>query len=136
MWRGPALADVPDAPFARFEAARLEELRLVAVEDRIDAELALGRHTALVAELEQQVVRYSTRERLRAQLMLALYPSGRQADALEAYRAGRQLLRDELCLKPGAPLRELERALLRHDPDLAGAPGAGGAPVRARRAAR
>jgi DNA-binding SARP family transcriptional activator len=75
-----------------------------------------------VAELEQQVVRYPMRERLRAQLMLALYRSGREADALEAYRAGRRLLRDELGLEPGARLRELERAVLRHDPELAGSP--------------
>ena len=90
LWRGPALADVPDAPFARAEAARLEELRLGADEDRIDAELALGRHSALVAELERRVQRHPMRERLRAQLMLALYRCGRQADALHSTgRAGR-----------------------------------------------
>ena len=124
LWRGPALADVPDAPFARAEAGRLEELRLGAAEDRIDAELALGRHSALVAELEQRVHRYPMRERLRAQSMLALYRCGRQADALETYRAGRRVLRDELGLEPGAGLRELEQAVLRHDPDLAWEPPA------------
>ena len=124
LWRGPALADVPDAPFARAEAARLEELRLGADEDRIDAELALGRHSALVAELEQRVQRHPMRERLRAQLMLALYRCGRQADALQAYRAGRRVLHDELGLEPGSRLRELEQAVLRHDPDLAWEPPA------------
>jgi CheY-like chemotaxis protein len=124
LWRGPALADVPDAPFARTEAVRLEELRLGAAEDRIEAELALGRHTALVAELEQLVGQHPLRERPRAQLMLALYRCGRQADALETYRVGRRVLRDELGLEPGTRLAELERAVLRHDPDLAWEPPA------------
>ena len=110
--------------FARAEAGRLEELRLGAAEDRIDAEFALGRHSALVAELEQRVHRYPMRERLRAQSMLALYRCGRQADALETYRAGRRVLRDELGLEPGPRLRELEQAVLRHDPDLAWEPPA------------
>jgi DNA-binding SARP family transcriptional activator/CheY-like chemotaxis protein len=118
LWRGQALADLPDVPFARIEAARLEELRLGAAEDRIDAELALGRHTALVADLEQLVGEHPLRERLRAQSMLALYRCGRQADALETYRAGRRVLRDELGLEPGTRLAELEQAVLRHDPDL------------------
>jgi DNA-binding response OmpR family regulator len=99
LWRGPPLADVPDA-FARTEAVRL------------------GRHTAVVAELEQRVRRHPMRDRSRAQLMLALYRCGRQADALEAYRTARRSLREELGLEPGARLRELERAILRHDPDL------------------
>ncbi len=124
LWQGPALADVPDAPFARAEAARLDELRLGAIEDRIDADLALGRHSALVAELELQVLRHPMRERLRAQLMLALYRCGRQADALQAYRAARRVLHDELGLEPGSGLRELEQAVLRHDPDLAWEPPA------------
>jgi DNA-binding response OmpR family regulator len=124
LWRGPPLGDVPDAPFARSEAARLDELRLGAAEDLIEAELALGRHTSLVADLEQQVRRHPMRERLRAQLMLALYRCGRQADALEAYRAGRRVLHDELGLEPGSRLRELEQAVLRHDPDLAWEPPA------------
>ena len=88
LWRGPALADVTGMPFAQLEATRLEELRLSAVEDRIDAELALGRHVPLVAELEELVARHPLRERLQAQLMLALYRSGRQAAALELYRTG------------------------------------------------
>ena len=118
LWRGPALADLPDAPFVRVEAARLDELRLGAAEDRADAELALGRHTALVPELERRVQTHPMRERSRAQLMLALYRCGRQADALAAYRQGRRVLRDELGLDPGARLRELEQAVLRHDPGL------------------
>jgi DNA-binding response OmpR family regulator len=123
LWHGPALADMPDS-FARAEAARLDELRLGAAEDRTDAELALGRHTAVVAELEHRVLRHPMRERSRAQLMLALYRCGRQADALEAYRAGRRVLHDELGLDPGTRLRELEQAVLRHDPDLAWEPPA------------
>jgi CheY-like chemotaxis protein len=111
-------------PFVRAEAARLEEQRLGADEDRIDAELALGRHSALVAELERRVQRHPMRERLRAQLMLALYRCGRQADALQSYRSGRQVLNDELGLEPGTRLRELEQAVLRHDPDLAWEPPA------------
>jgi DNA-binding SARP family transcriptional activator/CheY-like chemotaxis protein len=124
LWHGPALADVTGMAFARLEATRLEELRLSAVEDRVDAELALGRHAALVAELEQLVGRHPLRERLRAQLMVALYRSGRQAGALEVHRAGRRLLRDELGLEPGARLRELEQAVLRHDPELDWEPAA------------
>jgi DNA-binding response OmpR family regulator len=124
LWHGPALADVTGMPFARIEATRLAELRLSAVEDRVDAELALGRHVALVAELDDLVARHPLRERLRAQLMLALYRSGRQATALEVYRAGRRLLHDELGLEPGARLRELEHAVLRHDPQLVWEPAA------------
>jgi DNA-binding SARP family transcriptional activator/CheY-like chemotaxis protein len=122
LWRGPALADLPDAPFVRTEAARLDELRLGAAEDRAEAELALGRHAALVAELERRVRTHPMRERPRAQLMVALYRCGRQADALETYRQGRRVLRDELGLDPGTRLRELEQAVLRHDPDLTWAP--------------
>ena len=122
LWRGPALADVLDAPFAQAEAARLDEMRLACAEDRIDAELSLGHHNTVVPELEERVSRHPMRERLRAQLMLALYRSGRQADALEAYRTGRQVLNDELGLQPGAPLRALEQAVLRQDPDLAWEP--------------
>jgi DNA-binding response OmpR family regulator len=122
LWHGPAFADVPDASFARAEAARWAELLLGVAEDRIDAELALGRHHALVAELEQRVRRHPMRERLRAQLMLALYRCGRQADALETYRSARRALHDELGLEPGVRLRDLEQAVLRHDPDLAWEP--------------
>jgi DNA-binding SARP family transcriptional activator/CheY-like chemotaxis protein len=122
LWHGPALADVTGMPFAQLEATRLAELRLSAVEDRVEAELALGRHVALVAELEELVARHPLRERPQAQLMLALYRSGRQAAALAVYRASRRLLHDELGLEPGARLRELEQAVLRHDPQLAWEP--------------
>src|SRR4051812_45901272 len=124
MWRGPPLADVPVTPFVRAAAARLTELHLGAAEDRIDAGLALGRHAALVAELEQQVRRHPLRERLRAQLMLGLYRCGRQVEALAAYHETRQVLRDELGLEPGVRLRELQQAVLRQDPDLAWQPPA------------
>ncbi len=122
LWRGPALADVADAPFAQAEAARLEELRLGCVEDRVDAELALGHHTGVVAELEQHVAAHPLRERARAQLVLALYRCGRQADALAGYATGRRILRDELGLEPGAPLQALHRSVLAQDPELAWAP--------------
>ncbi|MBW0092261.1 response regulator [Pseudonocardia sp. KRD-184] len=122
LWRGAALADVADEPFARAEAARLEELRLGCAEDRVDAELALGRHTAVVAELEQRVGAHPMRERLRAQLMLALHRSGRQADALAVYAAGRRILRDELGLEPGAALRALQQGVLVQDPGLEWSP--------------
>ena len=124
MWRGPALADVPATPFIRAAAARLTELHLGAAENRIDAGLALGRHAALVAELEQLVRRHPLRERLRAQLMLGLYRCGRQVEALAAYRETRQVLHDELGLEPGVRLRELQQAVLRQDPGLAWPPPA------------
>ena len=117
-WRGPALADFADAPFARVEAARLEELRLAATEDRIEAELALGRHADLVAELEALVAQHPLRERLRAQLMVALYRSGRQAEALRVYHETREILVEELGIEPGRALQRLERAVLLHDPAL------------------
>ena len=118
LWRGEALADFAYESFARTEATRLEELRLGALEDRIDAELALARHAALVPELEALVDEHPTRERLRGQLMLALYRSGRQADALEAYREGQVSLAEELGLEPGPELQRLERAILSQDPEL------------------
>lgn len=124
MLRGPALAGVPVTPFVRAAAARLTELHLGAAEDRIDAELALGRHAALVAELEQWVRRHPLRERLRAQLMLGLYRCGRQVEALATYRETRRVLHDELGLEPGVRLRELEQAVLRQDPGLAWQPPA------------
>jgi predicted ATPase/DNA-binding SARP family transcriptional activator len=129
LWRGPALADFSYEPFAQEEIARLEELRLAALEDRIDADLQLARHADLVPELERLVAEHPLRERLRAQLMLALYRGGRQADALAAYREGRQLLRTELGLEPTPHLRELEAAILRQDAALAIEPP----DVRARR---
>jgi DNA-binding SARP family transcriptional activator len=122
LWRGPALADLEEEDFARLEAARLDELRVAAQEERIDAELGLGRHGALVGELEQLVATYPLRERLRGQLMIALYRCGRQAEALEVYRAARLALADELGLDPSRELQELERRVLRQDPELAAPP--------------
>ena len=117
LWRGPALADL-DESVARPERAQLEERRASAVEQRIAVELELGLHTELVPELEALVREDPLRERRRAQLMLALYRSGRQADALDTYRSGRKLLADELGLEPGGELRQLEKAILEHDPAL------------------
>jgi DNA-binding SARP family transcriptional activator len=124
MWRGPALADLAYEPFAQQEIARLEELRLVAVEGRIDADLDLGCQAELVGELEALVREHPLRERLRAQLMLALYRCGRQAEALDVYRDARTLLVSELGLEPGPELRELEAKILDHSPELA-PPGRG-----------
>jgi len=118
LWRGPALADFAYEPFAQTEIARLEELRTVVVEERIEADLALGRHAELVSELEALVEAQPHRERPRAQLMLALYRSGRQADALSAYRVARSALVDELGIEPGPELKELEAAILRQDESL------------------
>jgi predicted ATPase/DNA-binding SARP family transcriptional activator len=118
LWRGAALADLASAPFAQTEVLRLEEQRAAASEDRIDAELALGRHGALVPELEALIGEYPLRERLRAQLMLALYRADRQADALSAYQRARTTLVEELGIEPGEALRKLERAILAHDPSL------------------
>jgi DNA-binding SARP family transcriptional activator/DNA-binding beta-propeller fold protein YncE len=123
LWRGPALADLVYEPFARPEAERLEELRLVALEDRIDADLTLGRNGPLVGELRELVAGHPLRERMRGQLMAALYRSGRQAEALEVYRDGRIALSAELGIEPGPALRDLERAILQQDPTL-GAPAA------------
>src|SRR6478735_4828040 len=118
LWRGPALSDFLYQPFAQTQIARLEELRTAVVEDRIDADLALGRHVELVSELEALVQAERLRERPRAQLMLALYRSGRQADALAAYRDARDTLVDELGIEPGPELRELEASILRQDDSL------------------
>jgi DNA-binding SARP family transcriptional activator len=118
LWRGPALADFAYEPFAQAEIARLDELRTVVVEERIEADLALGRHAELVSELEALVQAQPHRERPRAQFMLALYRSGRQADALAAYRAARDVLVDELGIEPGPELKELEGAILRQDASL------------------
>ena len=118
LWRGPALADVLFEPFAGTYARQLEERRLGALEDRIDADLSLGRGPQLVPELEQLVAENPLRERLLGGLMLALYQSGRQAEALAAYQAARRRLMDELGLDPGPELRDLERRILRHDPTL------------------
>ena len=117
LWRGAALEELD--PVARSDRARLEEQRLSALEQRIDADLALGRHSELVPELEGLVRSQPLRDRLRGQLMLALYRSGRQADALEVYRSARRQLDEELGLEPGEELKRLERAILEQDPSLA-----------------
>jgi YVTN family beta-propeller protein len=118
LWRGNALGDLSSEPFAQVEIARLEELRLGAVEDRIESDLALGRHTAVVGELETLVAVHPLRERLHEQLMLALYRSGRQAEALAAYQSARRTLVEELGLEPGPALQRLERAILRQETSL------------------
>jgi DNA-binding SARP family transcriptional activator/sugar lactone lactonase YvrE len=118
LWRGDALSDFAHEPFAQSENARLEEARLAALEDRVDADLARGHDGALVAELESLVRQHPLRERLQAQLMLALYRSGRQADALKRYQQARRYLVDQLGIEPGPALSELERAILAHDPAL------------------
>jgi DNA-binding SARP family transcriptional activator len=122
LWRGSPLADVAYAEWAQMEIVRLEELRVRALELRIDADLALGRHAELVGELESLVREHPLRERPRAALMRALYASGRQAEALEAYRNARSMLVDELGIEPSPELQELERAILRHDSSLAASP--------------
>ncbi len=118
LWRGEAFADIGLEPSIQGEAARLEDLRLAALEDRIDAELAVGRSADLVDELERLVAANPLREHFWAQLMLALYRAGRQADALDAYRRARTTLVAELGLEPGPALRELERQMLAQDPAL------------------
>ena len=124
LWRGAPLVDFTYEEFAQPEIARLEELRLKAIEERIDADLACGRHAALVAELEALVAEHPLRERLRGQLMLALYRTGRQGEALAVYREARQVMQDELGLEPMRALSELERSILQQDPalDLPAAP--------------
>ena len=117
LWRGPALAEFSEQ-FARHESARLEELRLAALEWRIEAELALGQHGDVIGELETLIARHPLRERLRSQHMLALYRSGRQADALASYQAYRRALDVELGMEPSSALKELERRMLRQDPGL------------------
>ena len=118
LWRGPALADLLYEPFAVEEAARLEELHVSALEELADAELSVGEGPELVERLEELVAEHPYRERMRGQLMLALYRSGRQAEALECYRQARETLVGELGIEPGSALRELEQAVLRHDPSL------------------
>jgi DNA-binding SARP family transcriptional activator len=119
LWRGPALGDFSYESFARAAIARLEEVRLAAVELRIDADLALGRHHELVGELEALVAEQPLRERLRGYLMTALYRSGRQAEAIDAYHDARRILVDELGIDPSPALQELEGSILRQDPALA-----------------
>ena len=118
LWRGAPLADLAYESFGQAEIARLDEARLTALEHRIDAELALGRHDDLVGELEEMTALHPLRERLRGQLMLALYRCGRQAEALDRYQAGRAALVEELGIEPGRPLRELHQAILEQDASL------------------
>jgi DNA-binding SARP family transcriptional activator/tetratricopeptide (TPR) repeat protein len=118
LWRGRPLADLAFEPFAQAEIARLEEQRLAALEARVDADLAVGRHAVLVGELQRLVAAHPTRERLAAQLMLALYRCRRQADALAVYRETSARLVDELGLQPGEELRSLELRVLEQDPAL------------------
>ena len=113
LWRGPAFADVRDEPFAQGSIGRLDELRMAAIADRIDADLALRRHDQLVPELEALVGEHPLRERLRAQLMLALYGSGRQSDALAVYRDTRRMLIEELGVEPSRELRDAHQFVLR-----------------------
>src|SRR5262249_39876712 len=124
LWRGPALADFAFEAWATNEIGRLEEMRLAALEDRIEADLAAGCDAELVGELETLVAEHPLRERLRAQLMLALYRSGRQADALAAYQDGRRVLVDDLGIDPGPTLQQLYRAILRQESGLDAVPQA------------
>jgi DNA-binding SARP family transcriptional activator/predicted ATPase/pimeloyl-ACP methyl ester carboxylesterase len=118
LWRGEPLAELRGEPFADREVTRLEEVRLAALEDRIDADLSLGRHHELVAELEPLVAEHGFRERLRCQLMLALYRCGRQADALHVFQSGRRALLEQLGLDPGPALVQLQLRILRQDRGL------------------
>jgi predicted ATPase/DNA-binding SARP family transcriptional activator len=118
LWRGPAFGDLGCEMYLQAEASRLDELLVAATEDRVEADLAVGRHGAVCGELEGLVAVHPYRERLWGQWMLALYRSGRQVDALRVYRRLRRLFADELGIEPGARLRELEAAILRHSPDL------------------
>ena len=126
LWRGPALDDLADQPSLQPEIARLEELRLAATEERVGAELDLGRHRELIPELETLVASFPYRERLWAHLMTALYRSGRQAEALGAFHRARDLLAEELGIDPSPELRTLQERILRQDPSL----DAGGEPLR------
>ena len=123
LWRGPALADLEFEPFALGEAQRLEELRVTAEEELVAAELELGRHAELVPRIEELVARHPLRERLRGQLMVALYRSGRQVEALAAFKEARRTLVEELGIEPGQALRALEQGILRQEPGLS-EPGA------------
>jgi DNA-binding SARP family transcriptional activator/pimeloyl-ACP methyl ester carboxylesterase len=130
LWRGPPLAEFAHEPFAAPEAARLAELRTAALEERIEADLELGRSSDVVAELEALVAEHPMRERLRGHLMVSLYRSGRQAEALNVFHDARRVLSDELGLEPSDELRDLELRILRHDPSLATRQAARRLPVR------
>ncbi len=129
LWRGDALSDLAFEPFAQAEVARLDELRIVALEARLEADLELGRHAVVASELEPLIAEHPFRERLRCLLMLALYRSGRQAEALEAYRDARRTLVEEVGVEPGPELRELHEAMLRQDPALEAAATTADAPA-------
>lgn len=118
LWRGPALVDLGDTPSIHAEAVRLEELRLAAIEDRVEADLTCGRHVEVIAELDSLTRAHPLRERLWGLRMLALYRAGRPADALRAYQELRTVLGDDLGLEPSPALARLEGAILRHDPEL------------------
>jgi predicted ATPase/DNA-binding SARP family transcriptional activator len=130
LWRGRAYGEIAYEEFARAEAERLEELRLLALEERIEAELALGRHVQLLPELRALAAAEPLRERVQAQAMLALYRCGRQSEALDRYAGIRARLHDELGLEPGFELRELQRRILQHDPELLAVPDAEALPIR------
>ena len=136
LWRGPALADVADESWARVEIDRLEEMRLAVLEDRVEADLAIGGHGSLVGEIDALARANPLRERMWSQLMLALYRSGRQAEALRAYDTLRETLRDELGIDPSPAVRARYEAMLQQDTELDGAPrdhiGASGATGRRR----
>ena len=133
LWRGPALLGLPQSSWATAEAGRLDSLRLDALEERFEAALALGEHANLVPAIRAALEESPFRERLWGQLMLALYGSGRQADALEVFQEARQMLLEELALEPGPELRRLQEAILAHDPAIAPVPVA---PRAARQRAR
>ena len=118
LWRGDALADFTYEEFAAAAIARLSELRLAVIEERLDLEIALGRHQGVIVQLEALVAAHPLRERLRGLLMLALYRAGRQADALRVFQEGRHILGDELGLEPSHELRQLESAILAQDRTL------------------
>jgi len=126
LWRGRPLSDFANARFAQADIARLEDLRVACLEERVERDLADGRHAELVGELDGLVAGHPLRERLRGQLMLALYRSGRQAEALDAYQDARRALVDELGIEPGRDLRELHQRILNQDPGL-DVSGVGGA---------
>jgi DNA-binding SARP family transcriptional activator/streptogramin lyase len=135
LWRGPPLSDFTYESFAQDEIRRLEDFRLSALEDRVEADLALGRHEDVVVELESLVRAHPLRERLQGELLVALYRCGRQAEALEAYRAARRRFADSLGVEPSPTLQRLERAILEHDPSLE-APPRRGRPAREEAARR
>src|SRR5262249_24154566 len=130
LWRGEPLSELRCEVFAAREIARLKEMLLAAIEDRVEADLALGRHAELVAELEPLVAEHPFRERLRGQLMLALYRGGRQAEALHVFQSGRRALVEELGIDPGPALQQLEVRILRQDASLDPPAADAGVPAR------